>query len=950
MKKKYDHKLSALIIPVLICFTHIAQSDTLYIAKQSDKCITKTINKNWTFNYFPQENLTTQCQQKDFDDSLWPVIALPHTWSTYETTGDIHPFIKYPSERDNTYWWYGLGWYRKHFIIPKKWFGSKIFVEFDGVQKHCRLWLNGKYIGEHKGGYNSFYFDLTDQILFNKDNVLVLSVSNRRDDPERIPPMIAGNWNLYGGIYRDVRLVIKDRLYSPFQGSYKHEGGVFITTSQISKEQAAVQIQTYVKNEYHQSKNCTVTSMIIDSDNKVIKQVESTKTIASGELICFKETGIVVDQPKLWSPETPHLYQVVSEIRNGDQLIDVIKNPLGFRWFYWDNIINRLILNGEPVHIHGTNRHQEYPWLGDAIPKWLILEDMKDIHFNLNHNFLRGAHYTQDKLVYDFCDKHGIIVCEEVPNIKSIDFSEEIQEQNIREMIRRDRNHPSILFWSMGNETNDAADSRWAWEEDTTRIIHARHVRDSLSAGEYVTHTHRQMDMENLLRCTIRGWYNRDVKNLEPVHHQHTGHEEWQHIHARLQGKSARGRIDMGNGVMWLYADHGADREYKNAPLKHVNPKGWVDVYRFPKYLYYLWQANYAEKAMAFIHPHYWQRQYLNQRKNIVVDSNCEWVELLVNEHSYGILYPDSDNFYTVTFENVKIESGRISVKGQKNGETTEYKLIMAGEEKKLIVKALHEKIPASLNSMTLITADIVDKNNLHAYGANPTLEWFVSGPATLVGPQIYTSDRDKHEEMEGTMYIDTPVRNIIRSTGEPGKITIQVKTEGLETGEIQVIAVSVKDDKVSGIIEPELDKQDRKPIARPTYNLIGIKKVREEVKSTVNDLYFQAESDQEYIHFITEILLKQNPNLENTTIEFEMLIKRFTSIIQNNSGRLIADDYNIIAGQYNRCREITRSIRNMGFDIEIKQKLISDYSYKMILNGTELDIGREMQKIITRP
>ena len=142
--------------------------------------------------------------------------------------------------------------------------------------------------------------------------------------------------------------------------------------------------------------------------------------------------------------------------------------------------------------------------------------------------------------------------------------------------------------------------------------------------------------LESLLRCTIRGWYNRDVRDLEPASAQQAGHETWQHdlnaqeIIKRNQGRSPDDRANLNT---WLYEDHGCDREYANAPLKHVNPKGFVDSWRTPKYFYYLWQAVYAEKPMVFIHPHFWRSQYLGQKKEIAVDSNCDTVELKVNGH-----------------------------------------------------------------------------------------------------------------------------------------------------------------------------------------------------------------------------------------------------------------------------------------------------------------------------
>src|SRR5579863_6288296 len=204
--------------------------------------------------------------QPAFDDSHWPAIALPHTWSTFETTGELHPFIKAATERDDSYWWYGWGWYRKHLTIGSQYSPRLISLEFDGVQKYSKIFVNGKFAGEHKGGYNSFSVDITRLVQFGQDNVIAVLVSNRRDDPYgAIPPMTAGNFNVYGGIYRDVRLVIKNRLHFPYQGSADYEGGTFITTPQVSVEHAAVRVRTWVRNDEAASRECLLTTTILDS-------------------------------------------------------------------------------------------------------------------------------------------------------------------------------------------------------------------------------------------------------------------------------------------------------------------------------------------------------------------------------------------------------------------------------------------------------------------------------------------------------------------------------------------------------------------------------------------------------------------------------------------------------------------------------------------------------------
>jgi hypothetical protein len=679
----------------------------------------KTINRGWTFMYVPAADADRGREAVNFDDAAWPEIALPHTWSTYETTGEMHPYIRNPAESDDPTWWRGWGWYRKRFTIDRALAGRKVFAEFDGVQKTCRVWLNGRELGEHRGGYNSFSFDLTDAVRFGEENVLAVAVNNLRDDPHRIPPMSAGNFNVYGGIYRDVRVVVKDRLHIPYQGSSRHEGGTFVTTPKVSAEEGVVRVRTWVRNDHAEATEAVLATTLADPEGRAIETMTAGKRIEPGAVAEFDQTSRPIPKPRLWSVETPSLYGVRSEVRAGGRAVDAVQSPLGFRWFSWDKGAQRLILNGRPIHLHGTNRHQEYPWVGDAMPAWMHRMDMDDIRYGLAHNFMRTAHYTQDPRIYDYCDRHGILVCEEAPNIKNKNFASDVQEQQVREMIRRDRNHPCIVMWSMGN------------------------------------------------------------------------------------------------GVMWLYEDHGADREYRNCPLKHVNPKGWVDSYRAPKYLYYLWQANYLDKPMVFIHPHFWRPAYVGQSKEIRVDSNCERVELKVDGAVVGTLQPNDENLHSVVFKDVPVRRGNIEAVGHKGGQTVRAELPMAGEPARVTLSASHGKIEAALDSLAIIKADIVDAKGVHVYGATHTITWAVEGPARLVGPPVYQSDIHADGAMEGTMYIDAPVCNVIRAAGAPGTITVRASADGLAAGTVAIEAVAPAPDKAPWLAEPPLSKAGRKPVPR---------------------------------------------------------------------------------------------------------------------------------------
>ncbi len=896
----------------------------------------KIINSNWTFYYFSDENANDGYQSPGFDDSGWPAVSLPHTWSTFETTGEIHPFIKSPSEIDNPYWWNGWGWYRKHFTISPGHSGQKIFLEFEGVQKYCKVWINDKYLGDHKGGYGSFDFDISSYITEGKDNVLAVAVSNKQNDQFRIPPMAAGNFDVYGGIYRDVTIVIKDKLYIPMQGSASHEGGTFVTTPSVTEKEGIVRVQTWIRNDNKEPKECALSTTILDATGKTIQTIKSKNTVHSGQLLKFDQTFKPVKSPHLWSNESPYIYKVYSEVMDGSKVTDCYSSPLGFRWFRWDYKENFLWVNGKKMIIHGGNRHQEYPWLGDAIPKWITLMDFTDIAENLNYNFMRTAHYPNDKYVYELTDKFGIVIDEESPSIKNQDFSPEVQKQQMTEMIRRDRNHPSIMLWSMGNETNRAVDSKYAVAEDTTRILTARRVLDG-SAGAYVHHTDDNLSIENLLRCTIRGWYNKDVKDFEPSDAQQCGTEEHQQ-----NMLLASGRFGTGNLCTWIYEDHGADREYLNSPLLHVNPKGYVDVYRVPKYAYYFWQATYSQKPMVFIQPHYWRSQYLGQKKDIVVNSNCEKIELKVNGVSKGTLIPDQSNFHCVIFKDVNIESGTLSAVATKAGKTITTQVVMAGEPAKILLKGSVQKLDADRGSVAIITADIVDSKGNHVYGATNPVKWSVSGPATFVGPTVYESDIDKHHELEGVWYIDMPVSNVIRSTGKPGKIHVSVSTTGLASGSLDIDALEIKPDN-SIIIEPVLRDEGRNRVAKAGFMLERLEEIPAEIKSIYEEPKLSASDKKGYAKAIKDYILKNNQTIDTSTVEFRTLISLFASQLLNNNGRLIADDYNFNVGHYNNCRLISGYIGALKLPQLFKDGLKKYYADAVITKGMEKNAGDEM-------
>ena len=903
---------------------------------QKSRRIEKVINSQWTFNYFQSTGGTKGYESPGYDDSRWKAVSIPHTWSTYETTGELHPFIRSVSESDDPFWWTGWGWYRKHFSVNREYSDRKIFIEFEGVQKFCRVWLNGKYLGEHKGGYGSFDFDLTQYIRPGEDNLLAVAVYNRQKDEYKIPPMEAGKFGVYGGIYRDVKLVLTDKMYVPMQGSAIHEGGTFVTTPMVSEKEATARVRTWVKNDYSEKKSCTLVSTILDSGGNVVQVAKTSVDINPGDVFGFDQTFKPVKSPHLWSTDDPYLYSVKTQVMDGKVILDEYSSPLGFRRYQWNFSDNSLVVNNKKVILHGGVRYQDFPWLGDAIPKWITETDLNDMAVSLNFNFIRTANYPNDKYVYYLADKFGIVVAEEVPNTGDQDFSPEAQEQQLKEMIRRDRNHPGIMFWVMGDETNHPADSKYAVAEDTTRILAAWKVKDGPS-GSFVKLTVKNLPVADLPVSSIRGWYNKDVKNLEPTVSRQSGTEE---NAAKMLGSD--GRFGKGNFVNLIYDDHGSRQVFINSPLQNVSNDGAVDIYRIPKYVYYFWQANYSKNPMVFIRPHFWRSQYLGQQKDIIVNSNCDKVELLVNGESKGTKIPVQSDFNSVTFNNITVEAGSLTAIGTREGKSIKKEIVLAGKPARLLITGSHRKIPADRASVAIITADIVDKWGNHVYGASNTIKWNISGPATLVGPAIYESDLKKNQDPEGVWYIDMPVSNVIRSTGEKGLIHISASAGELASGTFDITAEEFTPDN-SVIAEPVLNDEGRMPVARKTVSSSRLDEVPKEIKEATGDINLGNSDRTGYKNAIREYIRKENESADTSTVEFRTLINVFASLLSNNMGRINADDYNFSAAHYNNCRLISKYINSTKLPQPFKEGLRKYYSDEVIIKGIEKNAGDEM-------
>ncbi len=387
------------------------------------------INLNREWKFFRGD--VTGAEHVDFDDSAWQSVGLPHTFDL--------PYFRTPE------FYVGAGWYRKIIRDTDLWPAPRrAFLEFDGAFQVAEVFVNGNRVGEHKGGYTSFSFDIT-QHLRDGDNLLAVRVDNKWSP--RIQPR-AGEHIFSGGLYRDVHLLIAHPL---------HIGDTVITTPSVSTEAATISVKTELDG-HAVSKPRRIRSAIIDPAGNIV---------ATGDEACFERK---IHNPRLWHPDYPHLYRLHQELFVEEKLVDARTTTFGIRWFEW-TADRGFFLNGEHLYLRGANAHQDHAGWGIAITQAACERDVRLIK-EAGFNFVRGAHYPHHPSFADACDRLGLIFWSEnafwgkggfgpegywnasAYPVNPEDFTpfEEHCKQTLREMIRTNRNHPSIVVWSMTNE------------------------------------------------------------------------------------------------------------------------------------------------------------------------------------------------------------------------------------------------------------------------------------------------------------------------------------------------------------------------------------------------------------------------------------------------------------------------------------------------------------------
>jgi hypothetical protein len=405
--------------------------------------VVQNFNQSWKFKRAD----VSGAEASAFDDAAWDNVGLPHSFSL--------PYFMASK------FYVGYGWYRKHFAPPASWAGKSVSLEFQAAFDQAEIYLNGKKVGEHIGGYNGFSIDIT-SALKDGDNVVAVRLNNKWN--AQLPPL-TGDHTFQGGLYRDVFLVLKDPVHVAWYGTW-------VTTPTLAMNAGAsstVAIQTEVQNERATAVMAALTTDIVDKDGKVVATVSSQQAIEPGKTVTFAQTTPAISNPALWHPDHPNLYRAVSHLSDGTSTVDEISTTFGFRWFSW-SASQGFSLNGAHYWIQGANVHQDHAGWGNGITDAALYRDVKMVK-DAGMNFIRGSHYPKAPAFANACDELGILLWSEnafwggfggaggwpyngaYPSTSAdFDAFDANVLASLTDMIRIHRNHPSIIAWSMGNE------------------------------------------------------------------------------------------------------------------------------------------------------------------------------------------------------------------------------------------------------------------------------------------------------------------------------------------------------------------------------------------------------------------------------------------------------------------------------------------------------------------
>ena len=785
------------------------------------------LDTGWRF--LNKEIPTTNVNQ--VDDSSWQTVTIPHDWAIagpFDMTIDMQKVTviedgdrgaKLRTGRTGALPCFGIGWYRKALTISKADEGKRIFVEFDGAMSRSKVYLNGVYLGEWPYGYTSFSFELTKHIQFEKENVLSVRLENKEE---------SSRWYSGAGIYRNVRLVKTTPVRIANWGTY-------ITTPAATDQKGEVNIKTEIDGD---GAIQLVTEIFDANGEKVGSAVANKKADGSAIL----EQIIKVNNPNLWSIESPNLYTAVSKIYSGKVQKDEYKTVFGFRTIRFDKD-KGFFLNGKSVKFKGVCLHHDLGPIGAAV-NYRATERQLVMMKEMGVNAIRTSHNPPSLELLKICDSIGLMVqveaFDEWKNGKNIngygEFFDEWAEKDLTAMIKRDRNHPSVVMWSIGNEIREQGMPEGAQmakfltkishDLDPTRPVSAGFnnwkgaIKNGLAAAvdlvgfNYAPDFYEKMRQENptftiygsetASTVSSRGEYKFPVvasKKAWYTDYQLTSYDLETCSWADLPDFEFQYQDDLefvAGEFVWTGFDYlGEPSPYNEGTPARSSYFGIVDLAGIPKDRYYLYQSKWSDKPVFHVLPHWTWPDRLNQNVPVFCYTNYPKAELFVNGKSMGTRIKDKSSMlkrYRLMWDDVIYEPGEIKVVAyDKNDKVVAEKIIKtAGETYTIKLSADRNTIKADGKDLSFVTVELLDKNgNLCPRAAN-LLFFDVTGAGKLKAvcngdATDQTSFASKYMRTFNGKLVVT-----IESETNPGEITLKVSGGLLKAEEVKITTENV--------------------------------------------------------------------------------------------------------------------------------------------------------------
>lgn len=799
-------------------------------------------NDNWSFSLSDNP----KASETDFDDKEWRVLNLPHDWAI---EGDFSK--DNPSGTGGGALPGGTGWYRKTFIPSNEDSDKIIRIDFDGIYMNNEVFINGQSLGKRPYGYISFGYDITPYLKWNEKNVIAVRVDNSEQPNSR--------WYSGCGIYRNVWLTKTNPVHVD-------EWGTYVTTSEISKDNATLNIVTTVQNSGNNNETVTLKSILNDMNGSVVAETESSVSVVAGQKSDISHT-MNISSPELWDIENPYLYSLVTEIIKDGKCIDRYTTITGVRDFKFD-AEKGFILNGKQTKINGVCMHHDLGCLGAAVNTRAI-ERQLQILKEMGCNGIRCSHNPPAPELLDLCDKMGFIVMDEAFDMwrkkkTSHDYARyfnEWHEKDLRDFMLRDRNHPSIFVWSIGNEVleqwSDAKADTLSLEE-ANLILNFGHSADMLAKDG-------EMSVNSLLTKKLADF----VRELDPTRPITAGCNEpnpgnhlfksgaldiigYNYHNANIpdvpknfpgkpfiitESNSAlmtRGYYRMPSNEMFIwperwdkpfYDESFSCSSYENCHVPWGNtheeniklvrnydfisgqyiwtgfdyigeptPYGWparssyfgiVDLAGFPKDVYYLYQAEWTNKQVLHLFPH-WNWTEEQEIDMWCYYNNADEVELFINGKSQGIRSKDEDNLHVVW--RVKFIPGTVKVVARKNSNIiAEKEIHTAGTPHKIRLTPDRNIITSDGKDLSFVTVEVLDKDNNLCPLSENLINFEVKGNAFIAGvdngcqTSMERFKDNKRKAFNGKCLV------VLQNNGEKGIATLTANSNGLESSTIEI-------------------------------------------------------------------------------------------------------------------------------------------------------------------